>query len=298
MAVLGQLAGADRRQRDPVLVGLDLGRDADLHARTPSLTSTSKWRRAARARRTSPRDRCSPRAAALPAPRSSRGRAAAPRRRPAPRSRRSRRPGPSASCGLGDGANPGRAARRATASTRCTETVFGGRRDRLAGRAARSPRRSASTELAQALEQRPARARAGSWPRGSRSWRRRSASRSAACRSSRPRRSGRRSRPCRRRRAARSRPARRRASTTGASVSSSIRVRSAYGTLKPSGGSRSRPGRGDVDRRRPCRRVARAATMAIRLVLPGRRADRRGSRVRPAALEVRPRARAGAPVIQ
>ena len=42
MAVLGELARTHRRQRDPVLVGLDLGWNADLHARTSSRVVISK----------------------------------------------------------------------------------------------------------------------------------------------------------------------------------------------------------------------------------------------------------------
>ena len=47
VAVLGELARTHRRQRDPILVGLDLGWNADLHARTSSRVVISKvqpWR--------------------------------------------------------------------------------------------------------------------------------------------------------------------------------------------------------------------------------------------------------------
>ena len=78
---------AGRGERDAVLVRLDLGRDADLHAAhrgsaRPSDSAITRTRRAAPARGTGPRARCSARAAARRARRSARARAAAPPRRP------------------------------------------------------------------------------------------------------------------------------------------------------------------------------------------------------------------------
>ena len=186
VAALGQLAHAGGRERDAVLVGLDLGGDADLH-RAPPLPVARPSRprtrcRGARARGTGRRARRSARAAARRAPRSgprasSRTAAAAGapvETTPPPRPHRSH--------GRGDGAHPHRASRRRKPRRRAPRRCW-----RRAGapppRRPRSRSGGARASSRSALEQRRRQRQPEARLAGSRSCRRRCAARSAACRS-------------------------------------------------------------------------------------------------------------------
>ena len=161
VAVLDQLAHPGRRDRDPVLVGLDLGRDPDLHADgAPRRRRARSGCRGSPARRTSPPGSMqrsggsAPRALMLPraSSRTAAAIGAAVETTPPP--------SPHSACGSVT-------ARIRTvrpwpeASTMCTETVCGdgGWASRAAALTSSS---GAAAQLAQPLQQRPRRARAGS----------------------------------------------------------------------------------------------------------------------------------------
>src|SRR6185295_14536326 len=265
VTVLGELARPDRRQRDAVLVGLDLGGDADLQARTSSLVVSSNRQ-----------PRCSS-SANISAGSMQRSGASTPRAsiRPLASSRTAAAAGAAV-----ETTPPPRphasidsvTARTRTdrpppdASTRCTETVLpeGGTASparRWISPSGASPssrsvaRRSGDSESLKLASLQP-----------KLSWK----VRSSECRvwivspapigspnsTTPPGESG---------SISSARPSR---STTGGRVSSSSRVWSAYGTLKPGGGSRSRPA-ADTWIESAGAGSASVASSAIRLVLPG-----------------------------